>query len=70
MRNTRLLSLLFLFLLALPLSAQQKQKFHVVSFQENTFDMSARENPTSRDDGTGVLYAIIKVRSTDPDDDL
>ncbi len=70
MRNTRLLSLLFLFLLALPLSAQQKQKFHVVSFQENTFDMSAREKPTSRDDGTGVLYAIIKVRSTDPDDDL
>ncbi len=70
MKKYRLISLLFLFIVALPLYAQQKQKFHVVSFQENTFDMSAREKPTSRDDGTGVLYAIIKVRSTDPDDDL
>ena len=70
MRNFRLLSTLFLFLMALPLCAQQKQKFHVVGFAENAFDMSARENPTSRDDGTGVLYAIIKVRSTNPDDDL
>lgn len=70
MKKYRLISLLFLFVVALPLYAQQKQKFHVVSFEENTFDMSAREKPTSRDDGTGVLYAIIKVRSTDPDDDL
>ena len=68
------LSILLLFLLllfaAMPAVAQQKQKFYIESFGENSFDMSAREKPTSRDDGTGKLYAIIKVRSTDPDDDL
>ena len=68
----RRIALLFLLLLfaAMPAAAQQKQKFHIESFGENSFDMSAREKPTSRDDGTGTLYAIIKVRSTDPDDDL
>ena len=68
------LFLLFTILLTLfaasPAAAQQLQKFHVESFGENPFDMSAREKPTSRDDGTGTLYAIIKVRSTDPEDDL
>ena len=68
------LSLLFSILLilcaAFPAAAQQLQKFHVESFGENPFDMSAREKPTARDDGTGVLYSIIKVTSTDPDDDL
>ena len=68
------LSILLLFLLllfaAMPAAAQQMQKFHVESFEENPFDMSAKEKPTSRDDGTGVLYSIIKVTSTDPDDDL
>ncbi len=67
------LSILLLFLLlfaALPATAQEMQNFHVESFGENPFDMSAREKPTSRDDGTGTLYAIIKVRSTDPKDDI
>ena len=68
------LFLLFTILLTLfaasPVVAQQIQKFHVESFRENPFDMSAREKPTSRDDGTGTLYAIIKVRSTDPEDNL
>ena len=68
------LFLLFTILLTLfaasPAAAQQMQKFHVESFGENPFDMSAREKPTSRDDGTGTLYAIIKVRSTDPEDNL
>ena len=65
-------ALLFVLLLfaAQPVAAQQMQKFHVESFGENAFDMSAREKPTSRDDGTGVLYSIIKVTSTAPDDNL
>ena len=65
-------ALLFVLLLfaVQPVAAQQMQKFHVESFGENSFDMSAREKPTSRDDGTGVLYSIIKVTSTAPDDDL
>ena len=68
------LSILLLFLLllfaAMPAAAQQMQKFHIESFGENPFDMSAREKLTARDDGTGILYAIIKVRSTVPEDDL
>ena len=68
------LSLLFSILLILcaatPAAAQEIRKFHVESFGENPFDMSGREKPTARDDGTGVLYAIIKVTSTDPDDNL
>ena len=72
MKQIRLfiLTILLLFLVAQPVAAQQMQKFHVESFGENAFDMSAREKPTSRDDGTGTLYAIIKVRSTVPEDDL
>ncbi|MBQ5751823.1 MAG: hypothetical protein IIV89_03150, partial [Bacteroidaceae bacterium] len=65
-----LFTILLLFFAALPAAAQEMQTFHVESFVENQFDMSAREKPTSRDDGTGKLYAIIKVRSTDPKDDL
>ena len=66
--NFRKITLLFLLLLAAPLVAQPK--ITVVSFEENLLDMSAREKPTSRDDGTGALYSIIKVRSTNPEDDL
>ena len=66
----KLFAVVLLVFFAMPAVAQQKQKFHIESFSENSFDMSAREKPTSRDDGTGTLYAIIKVRSTDPDDDL
>ena len=59
MRNKVTVAALLLVLLlfaALPAAAQQKQKFHIESFGENSFDMSAREKPTSRDDGTGKLY--------------
>ena len=65
-----LFTILLLLFAVLPAAAQEMQTFHVESFVENQFDMSAHEKPTSRDDGTGKLYAIIKVRSTDPKDDL
>ena len=65
-----LLAILFTLFAATPAAAQEIRKFHVESFGENPFDMSGREKPTSRDDGTGVLYSIIKVTSTDPDDNL
>ena len=57
MKQTRLFifTILLLLFAALPAAAQQMQKFHVESFEENPFDMSAREKPTSRDDGTGTL---------------
>ena len=72
MKHIRLsiFTILLLLFAAMPAAAQQMQKFHVESFEENPFDMSGKEKPTSRDDGTGTLYAIIKVRSTDPKDDL
>ena len=54
---------------AMAVFAQQKQKFSVVSFEELPLDMTAREDG-AKDDGTGSLYAIIKVTSTNPDDDL
>ena len=65
-----LFTILLLVFAALPAAAQEMQSFHVESFEENPFDMSGKEKPTSRDDGTGTLYAIIKVRSTVPEDDL
>ena len=74
MKHTKHLFLLLLLplfmMMAMPASAQSKSKFKVVSFEESPFDLSAREKPTSRDDGTGSLYAIVKVTSTNPDDDL
>lgn len=66
----RLLSISFtlaLLLLSLPASAQQKQKFSVSSFEYNPFDMAAQ---SAKLDGSGNRYAIIKVSSTNPDDDL
>ena len=65
-----LLTILLTLFTTTPAAAQEIRKFHVESFGENPFDMSGREKPTSRDDGTGVLYSIIKVTSTDPDDNL
>ena len=70
MKHTKIYLLLPLFLMAaMVVFAQPKQKFSVVSFEELPLDMTAREDG-AKDDGTGSLYAIIKVTSTNPDDDL
>ena len=58
---------LFLIFISLPASAQQKQKFSVANFEYNPFDMAAQ---SAKLDGSGNRYAIIKVSSTNPDDDL
>ena len=60
-----LLSLLW----ALPLSAQQKQTF-TVEFEPDPLDATAQNTKHQKRDGDGQRYAIIKVRSTSPDDDL
>lgn len=71
MKNTKHLFLLSLFLMvAIAAFGQQKPKFSVVSFEPSPLDMSASEKPGARDDGTGTLYAIIKVTSTGTGDDL
>ena len=70
MKNKRIYLLLPLFLMAaMAVFAQQKQKFSVVSFEEQPLDMTAREAGAKKD-GTGSLYAIIKVTSTSSKDDL
>ena len=56
-----------LIFIGLPASAQQKQKFSVANFEYNPFDMAAQ---SAKLDGSGNRYAIIKVSSTNPDDDL
>ena len=68
MRQKRHLLLLLLLLLSVPCFAQHKAKFHIVSFCENPHDMS----PKNREklDPDGHPYAIIKVTSNNPDDNL
>ena len=61
---------LLLFLMAATTQAQQNRKFHVQSFEQNQFDTSARVKATEKYDGNGDRYSIIKVTSTNPDDDL
>ena len=67
-RIIHLVAVLLLLLLATPTHAQQKLKFSVASFEADPFDLTAKEG--NKRDGNGELYAIIKVRSNNPDDDL
>lgn len=66
----RLISLLFLvmFLMGTTYLNAQELKFFVTKFEQDKFDMTARE--MAKDDGDGSLYAIIKVTSDIEDDDL
>ena len=50
--------------------AQSKQLFRVESFGLDQFDMTARNEAFKEVDGNGSLYAIIKVTSSTPNDDL
>ena len=66
----KFLLLFLIFITSLPLFAQQKAKFSIVSFEQDQFDLSAREKGTEKYDGNGERYSIIKVTSTKEDDDL
>lgn len=65
-----ILILLLILLGVCDLSAQTKQKFSVANFDTDPFDFSAREKRYEKFDGNGERYAIIKVTSNTPDDDL
>lgn len=54
----------------MPINAQQKLKFSVASFEQDPFDTSAKNKQYEKVDGSGSRYAIIKVTSNNPDDDL
>lgn len=54
----------------MPLCAQQKAKFSIASFEQDPFDLTAKNDAYKKIDGSGALYAIIKVTSNNPDDNL
>ena len=68
MKHTKHLLFLLLLMLALPAFAQHKAKFHIVSFAENPHDTSPQIY--EKLDSDGHSYAIIKVKSNTPDDNL
>lgn len=63
-----LLPVLLLFAVTPLFSQVQQSKFHIASFDENPHDMSPKTN--ERRDADGEPYAIIKVTSNNPDDNL
>ena len=67
----RLLTLIFTALaLVLCPAAAQNLKFDIVKFELNQLDGTASNAQYKKVDGSGNLYAVIKVRSTDGDEGL
>ncbi len=66
-RNT--IFLLFLFI-GITAFAQQKLTFRVADFSYDAFDQTARDERFKRLDGSGFLYAIVKISSDSPADKL
>lgn len=50
--------------------AQNLQQFSVSNFEADPFDYSAKDKKFEKFDGNGDRYAIIKVNSTNPSDNL
>ena len=66
-----LLGLLFVLFDQVDSYAQQLKVFSVESVEDDPFDMSANAKAaTKKVDGSGDLYAILKITSDDVDDDL
>lgn len=67
----KLLLVLAYLLLTVPSAvSQEKLKFRIVDFGEDQFDFSAKDPRYEKHDGNGERYAIIKVTSNNPNDDL
>ena len=64
------LGVILAILCALPASAQTKLRFSVAAFEQDVTDLSAQSTQYKKTDGSGSLYAIVKVTSNNPDDDL
>ena len=58
------------FLFPCNIVAQQKLQFSIEQFELNQLDGTATNSKYQKVDGSGNLYAIIKVRSTDGGEDL
>ena len=73
MKTMKIKSLLTLVLLLTSIGfiqAQRKLQFRVESFSSDQFDQSAQTDPYKKIDGSGSLYAIVKVTGDSSDDDL
>lgn len=71
MRQKVLYSLLLLLVAGVQVvCGQQRQRFSVASFELDPFDQTATNKEYEKIDGSGARYAIIKVTSSNPDDDL
>ena len=70
MKRKLLLGLLIVLLGSISAGAQQKLKFSVSSFELDPFDTTPQNKVYEKIDGSGFRYAIIKVSSTNPDDNL
>lgn len=65
-----LIFLALLLLVALPAGAQDRLKFSIADFSADPFDLSAKNAAYEKYDGNGDRYAIIKVTSNNPDENL
>ena len=65
MKNIKLIIFTILLLLVGAISSFGQLKFHVASFGEDQFDLAARDERFKKIDGSGSLYAIIKVSGDD-----
>ena len=63
------LGIIFLFFVE-SVFAQSEKVFTISEFVQDPFDLSGRGENTKRVDGSGHLYAIVKVSSDDPEDKL
>ena len=69
LRRYAFLMLLLLFAVVMPADSQTLRKFSVASFEQDQFDTAAK-GAYKKMDANGSLYAIIKVTSNNPDDNL
>lgn len=69
-QKTFFLILLSLLMCCSSITAQQKLRFSVASIKQDQFDTAAKYGEYAKVDGSGNNYAIIKVTSNNPDDEL
>ena len=70
MKQKVLLALIMVMFGLHTVEAQQKQKFSIASFELDPFDTTPQNKLYEKIDGSGFRYAIIKVTSITPDDNL
>lgn len=70
MKRLQFLGVLAMLLCCLSVYGQKNLKFSVASFELDQFDLTAKNDLYKKTDGSGSLYAIIKVTSNNPDDNL